>query len=303
MPSVRENQAWCRGRTTGVLFKGLKPIPFDPSIDPPSNACFNCWVQGHTRRTCPKEIIAGDLCHNCGRLDVIMSNCPRCAEAYVTWAQASDKNRFLSHQRATDPAGSLPQTGKLIDLDNSCHLEIDPEQPSQNPSLAPISAQPSLLDEPVRVSQPGTVLVFSNLHPNTSEAQLEDLISTFGPLHSIFLHRDLDGQPTGTAEVVFVQRSHAVQALSFDLRLNDRKLESQMRITEHPSADLYQNLLKPSPAQKRTKSASETESEPSLPPAAKNALLNVSEQLENLALDPQLHQTFVDKLKQLLEDD
>ena len=86
-----------RYKLTGVLFGGLNPIPFDPELDTPEFACINCWKKGHTRVNCPEEDY-GPACHNCGRIWVIMSTCPRCKDAYVIWAA-----------RPRRPRGSPPQ--------------------------------------------------------------------------------------------------------------------------------------------------------------------------------------------------
>ena len=216
MPVTKKKQPWPQGRTTGVLFNELEPVLFDPFLDPPGGACYNCWEQGHTRRQCPKNIYPGDFCHNRGRLDVVMSTCPRCSKAYASWAKNRDIFRLRTHPRTGKPAAFT--VGPLIDLDSSIHGETDLESPT--PTLAP-----SLLDDPIPSAQPlscGTVLVVTGLDSATTEPELRKLFSEFGPVLSANLHRRLDGQPPETAEVAFRDKLHAVRAMTSDLFLRNK---------------------------------------------------------------------------------
>lgn len=66
----------------GVMFEGLKIIPTDPSLDPPSGVCLSCWERGHIRRQCPTPY-RGNFCSNCVRRGVILTSCPCCAEVHT----------------------------------------------------------------------------------------------------------------------------------------------------------------------------------------------------------------------------
>lgn len=125
MEPDRKPRRWQRIRTTGVLFNNLKPIARDESLDPPDNACFNCWEPGHTRRACPHEIVPGAFCHNCGRLEKVMATCPRCSEAYAVWAKNQDVEKYgtLILGPETVPEPGVPDT-PLIDLNVSLHPDF-----------------------------------------------------------------------------------------------------------------------------------------------------------------------------------
>ena len=41
-------------RLGGIFFGGHRPIPTDPTIDPPAFHCFNCWQPGHGSGQCPR---------------------------------------------------------------------------------------------------------------------------------------------------------------------------------------------------------------------------------------------------------
>lgn len=140
---------WSQGRTSGILFGNLRPVPFEEGIDPPARACFNCHEQGHNRSKCPYDVIPGDFCHNCGRLEVLMSTCPRCKDGYVDWAKSRDLARVAAWERAAImdanarvAAGS--EVGVLIDL-NSTPDRIE------TPAASLTSEKPAILDLPVPV--------------------------------------------------------------------------------------------------------------------------------------------------------
>lgn len=74
--------------STGVLFSGLDPVPYDRLVDAPYFSCFNCREEGHSRKSCPQDKNKV-LCHNCGRWDVTVKTCPRCRKpsARLRYAQ------------------------------------------------------------------------------------------------------------------------------------------------------------------------------------------------------------------------
>ncbi|XP_043482018.1 uncharacterized protein LOC122511053 [Leptopilina heterotoma] len=61
----------------GRMFGGLDPIPTVPRLDPPPGVCHNCWRKGHEVPKCPSKL--AKFCKNCGRREVILTDCPRCA--------------------------------------------------------------------------------------------------------------------------------------------------------------------------------------------------------------------------------
>ena len=71
-----------RVRLEGVIFGGLRPVPTDPSIDPPPYHCFNCWQPDHFSGQCPRPRVR-IYCRNCGRHGEDPNCCPRCGEAHA----------------------------------------------------------------------------------------------------------------------------------------------------------------------------------------------------------------------------
>ncbi|XP_058797064.1 uncharacterized protein LOC131673046 [Phymastichus coffea] len=86
-----------RPRDTGAGFGNLRAIPTDPTIDPPGRSCFNCWMPGHSYRTCPRPTEANQYCGNCGRRGVGVENCPRCAEEYWHRQDRTTAGRLTHH--------------------------------------------------------------------------------------------------------------------------------------------------------------------------------------------------------------
>ena len=90
---------------SGVMFDGLRPIPYDPRIDPPLKHCFNCWVSGHPRKHCPvreKRL----CCFNCGRSGVTLNDCPRCWEANLRGKNERIAERRRRNSYPGGPPGS-----------------------------------------------------------------------------------------------------------------------------------------------------------------------------------------------------
>ena len=69
-----------RVRLEGILFGGLRPVPTDPSIDPPPYHCFNCWQPDHFPGQCPRPRVR-IYCRNCGRHGEDLNSCPRSSGA------------------------------------------------------------------------------------------------------------------------------------------------------------------------------------------------------------------------------
>lgn len=89
----------------GVKFGNLKPIPTDPTVDPPPYACFNCWDWGHSVFDC-KEPQTTPFCYNCGRREVDMMNCPRCGDRHREFLGTGYQGRPRSMSRRRDPSTS-----------------------------------------------------------------------------------------------------------------------------------------------------------------------------------------------------
>ena len=123
-----------RYKLTGVLFGGLNPIPFDPELDTPEFACINCWKKGHARVDCPEEDY-GPACHNCGRIWVIMSTCPRCKDAYVIWAARPRRPRGPPPQPAV-----IGNDAQQVVIDQAEAMDIAPAPPLQEKEAAPLPA-------------------------------------------------------------------------------------------------------------------------------------------------------------------
>ena len=97
-PFVSEDNIKIRG----VMFGGLDAIPFDPLIDAYPGECFNCrrvTNPPHTRRQCPYPKNPRRLCFNCGRWDVDLSDCPRCAKAHARDMAILDAEREAKRQQ------------------------------------------------------------------------------------------------------------------------------------------------------------------------------------------------------------
>lgn len=84
-----------RIRTKGIYLYDLDAVAFDPVIDVPIKVCFNCWQLGHPQQRCslPKT---HTYCNNCGRINVSVDKCPRCARAY---------KRFILERQARKETG------------------------------------------------------------------------------------------------------------------------------------------------------------------------------------------------------
>ena len=65
----------------GCQFGGLKPIPYNPSLDPLPKRCFRCWLKGHSHNRCPSNISV-IYCYNCGRRYRTYNTCERCSDAH-----------------------------------------------------------------------------------------------------------------------------------------------------------------------------------------------------------------------------
>ncbi|XP_058805628.1 uncharacterized protein LOC131672435 [Phymastichus coffea] len=78
-------------QSTGTFLNGLKPVPFDPILDVRPFSCFNCRTGVHHRSRCPEPANQRKFCRNCGRYDVTVSRCVRCAEAYARYLNARVK--------------------------------------------------------------------------------------------------------------------------------------------------------------------------------------------------------------------
>ena len=124
-------------KTRGILFGNLNPVPYDDDVDPPSRACFNCWKKTHTRKNCPydEEVV----CHNCGMWGVLMSNCPRCCDAYKIWAQTSP--RYLA-QLARRPMQRRPAT-RVHGLPEIQQVMPPPPVAQEPPAAMPPQAEQS----------------------------------------------------------------------------------------------------------------------------------------------------------------
>ena len=65
----------------GTVINNLLPVTFDPEVDAPAHVCFQCWKPGHGWPKCPKGR-RWEYCTNCGRSNVSINTCPRCAELH-----------------------------------------------------------------------------------------------------------------------------------------------------------------------------------------------------------------------------
>lgn len=110
-------------------------------------------------------MVPGDVCHNCGRLDVIISTCPRCSEAYVLWCKMRNCNSFVTHEReaaevvavkpteaeTTEAQAAKAQalvavaTATLIDFDTSLHEHLRSLDILESKAHCPTSKLPAYL--------------------------------------------------------------------------------------------------------------------------------------------------------------
>ncbi|XP_043469787.1 uncharacterized protein LOC122503348 [Leptopilina heterotoma] len=77
---------------SGRMFGSLDQIATDPDLDPPHGSCFNCWEKKHHLKDCPDQL--NTFCRNCGRRNVLIDSCPRCARVFPKWLRrkADSKN-------------------------------------------------------------------------------------------------------------------------------------------------------------------------------------------------------------------
>ncbi|KZV53786.1 THO complex subunit 4D [Dorcoceras hygrometricum] len=80
----------------------------------------------------------------------------------------------------------------------------------------------------------GTKLYVSNLDTRVTMEDIRDLFSDIGQLMRYALHYDKNGRPSGSAEVIFVRRSDAFQALK---RYNNVQLDGKPMKVEIIGAD------------------------------------------------------------------
>lgn len=106
-------------RNSGVLYNGgLELIVTDPRVDPPARSCFACWEKGHNSNRCPNPD-PGEYCRNCGRREVVVTNCPRCSKRHA---------RFLAERMGAQRPDSV--TGP----------RPSPVGPSQQPSTSTVTS-------------------------------------------------------------------------------------------------------------------------------------------------------------------
>lgn len=86
--------------TKSYLFEDIDPVFFDPDLDPPNKACFNCWEEfsmhkkRHSHHTCPKSK-QREFCENCGRQGIDVKTCPRCARGYRDFTERGFKGKYV----------------------------------------------------------------------------------------------------------------------------------------------------------------------------------------------------------------
>lgn len=104
-------------------------IPFDPQLDPEPFTCYNCWSDDHPRRDCPEPPLHA-YCRNCGRKDVEVQDCPRCAEAYreflKDWEGKHQESRRLS--KALYESRQFYREEDLIHVDPARLKSVNSEQ-------------------------------------------------------------------------------------------------------------------------------------------------------------------------------
>lgn len=119
-----------RARKAGVLFGGLKFVPHVDGLDPPPRKCFNCHVGEHNWKDCKEKLYEGGFCYNCGRYDVKVTECPRCAEAYRIWSLQKDARTTQETPRRFENEPQPWQVDKSL-------FNLDPYRPPRRP-LQPV---------------------------------------------------------------------------------------------------------------------------------------------------------------------
>ncbi|KAL9266121.1 THO complex subunit 4A-like protein, partial [Drosera capensis] len=89
-----------------------------------------------------------------------------------------------------------------------------------------------------------TKLCVSNLHHGVTNRDIRDLFSEFGDLKEYSLHYDKRRRPTGTAEVIYFRRSHAVNAIN---TFNNQLLDGRRMKIEIVGADVTAPVDLPRP--------------------------------------------------------
>ena len=75
-------------RDFGMLYRGVRAVPVNRLIDPPTGACYNCWEEGHGHDHCPRPRRTA-FCFNCGRRGTTLSTCERCCDLYLAQRDAA----------------------------------------------------------------------------------------------------------------------------------------------------------------------------------------------------------------------
>ena len=131
-----------RDMSQGTVIGNLPPVPFDPEVDAPAHVCFQCWKPGHGWPQCP-EGRRWEYCTNCGRSNVSINTCPRCAElhrAFIEEKYGERRRRRRSRRQRQEENDS--STGQAPERDRSC--------PRPRPALERRASPPIVPRRPVQ---------------------------------------------------------------------------------------------------------------------------------------------------------
>ena len=134
-------QAWrekkTRDMSQGTVINNLPPVPFDPEVDAPAHVRFQCWGPGHGWPQCPKGR-RWEYCTNCGRCNVSINTCPRCAKlhrAFIEEKYGEKRRRRRSRRQRRGESNSGAVLDRESDSPTDPGTERDRSHPRPRPAL------------------------------------------------------------------------------------------------------------------------------------------------------------------------
>lgn len=156
-------------------------------LDPPNKkACFNCWRTNHLLRECyAKKRFS--FCKNCGRRNVEIEDCPRCAKAYCEYIEEEDhllaKIELYGDETSSDYYEKKKKTGFQLEKSENCYQAMsvgNNSDPQNGNTFEKKSTTSSDLSRNVRdlVSPDSKTVISDNYKGESKNKQVNGLINS-----------------------------------------------------------------------------------------------------------------------------